>query len=115
MEEQTKADKLIKDLKDYFSDLYELSLLKTTDKLSIIASRLIVSRITIFFVVLSICFYSFSAAFYLSGAVEWGGGFLIVGSVYFLLFIIFRFMLSSYLKTYVQNKVIYEVMKNIKS
>lgn len=115
MEEQTKAEILIRDIKDYLSNQYELAILKATDKLAVTSSSLISLGIAIVLVTFSLLFLSFYVSFYFSEGHNKSQGFLWMGICYLFILIVFLLIISRPLKVFLQNKIILSVMKNIKS
>ena len=115
MKEQTKADILIRDIKDYIGNQYELAILKATDKVALSFSKIISWSIVVVLLLLSFLFFSFYFSFYFSETQNNHQGFLWMGAFYLILLIVFRIMISRPLKVFLHNKIIFSVLKNMKS
>lgn len=88
-EEISPIEEFNQNLKEYLATRYELTVLKTSQKVSIIAALATVGGILALLASLFILFVSFSAGFYLSSLVgSYALGFLILSGVFMLLGVI---------------------------
>jgi hypothetical protein len=110
MEEQTKIEQLSDQLKSYIDTRYDLILLNTSDKVSIIGSQLIAYLFIglsslLFIVLLSIALSLYMSSLYGSTFI----GFFIVAAGYFVLALILV-LFKKQLTAPFRNKIIREVL-----
>lgn len=112
MEEQNKIEVLIKDSKEYINTVYELSVLKASEKTANLASQFASFRIIGVFFVISVLLLSIAAAFYISAMMDKNAiGFLIVGGFYLFVGIFLFLFRKGLLMDPIRNKIIQEMFK----
>lgn len=112
MEEQSKIEETVDNVKDYLSTRYELTILKGADKISHIGSNVLSFIPLFFFTALTIVLLSFALALYLNMTMESTyAGFLIVGGIYFAVLLIYLMIRKSGVVKPLRNKIIHELFK----
>ncbi len=107
MEENSPIEDLNENLKEYLSTRYDLMTLKASEKVSIIGSIASVSVILGIFLILFILFVSVSAGFFLSDLTgSYATGFLVLSSIFLLVFILIFMVRKKWIIEPIKNKLI---------
>jgi len=113
MEEQTKIEETVDSIKDYINTMYELAVLKASDKLAHIVSNALSFLPILFLTFATFLMLSFGLAFYLNTVlVSEFLGFFIVGGVYLLIAFITMAARKNSIAKPLRNKIIKELFKN---
>lgn len=107
MEENSPIEDLNENLKEYLSTRYDLMVLKASEKVSVIGSIATVSVVLGIFLILFILFVSVSAGFFLSQLTgSYATGFLLLSSIFLLLFILVFMVRKKWIIEPIKNKLI---------
>ena len=113
MQEQTKIEETLENIRDYVDTNIELVKLKGSDKLAHIGSNLMSQILIVFIVMLSIIILSFALSFYLNiKLLSQYYGFLVVGGGYFVIAFFLLCVRKKYIAKPFRNKIIKELFKN---
>lgn len=113
MQEQSKLEETVDNIKEYMNTRYELAVLKTSDKIAHVGSGFFSFLPVIFLTVLTIIMLSFGLAFYLNVELESQyTGFLLVGGGYFVIGFLLICVRKKLLAKPIRNKIIRELFKN---
>lgn len=107
MEDNSPIEDLNENLKEYLSTRYDLMVLKASEKVSIIGSIATVSVVLGIFLILFILFVSVSAGFFLSDLTgSYATGFLLLSSIFLLVFILIFIVRKKWIIEPIKNKLI---------
>ena len=113
MQEQSKLEETVESIKDYVNTRYELTVLKTSDKVAHVGSTAFSYLPVVFFTVLTALMLSFALGYYLNTVFHSEFyGFLVVGGVYFVIGFILICVRKKLLAKPFRNKIIKELLKN---
>jgi ABC-type Fe3+-siderophore transport system permease subunit len=108
--EQTPIEKFNDDLKDYLATRYELTLLKTTEKVSVIASAATFGVVLAIIGVLFILVICLAAGFYLSELLgSYGHGFMALSGIFVVIGIILFLGRKKWIMTPIRNYIVKEM------
>lgn len=112
LEEQSKIEETVDNVKDYLNTRYELTILKGADKISHIGSN-VLSFIPLFFLTaLTIVLLSVALALYLNVEMQSNYlGFLVVGGAYLVILLVLFLIRKSSIAKPLRNRIIQELFK----
>ncbi|MBC7864687.1 MAG: phage holin family protein [Bacteroidia bacterium] len=114
MQEQTKIEETVENIKEYIHIRYELLTLHASDKISHVSSEIFSRALIASVCILSVLLLSFSAAFYIS-TLKGGSytfGFLIVGGAYLVIALIMICFRKKFIARPFRNKMIRDFFNN---
>ncbi|HEY1038451.1 MAG TPA: phage holin family protein [Bacteroidia bacterium] len=113
MQEQTKLEETVENIKEYVNTRYELTVLKTSDKVAHTGSVALSYLPVVFLTVLTVFMLSFALGFYLNTVFHSEYyGFLVVGGGYFVIGLIVLMVRKNLIAKPFRNKIIKELLKN---